>query len=68
MSNTNVYCFRYLGDVYLSENAELADRFTFLSPHIENVVVRDTSANQLADCLLRCSGKDHLLFVPHNVG
>ena len=61
-------CLRYLGEVYLSENVELAEKFSFLSPHIAPIIGSGTSSNYLAEALLKHAGKDHLLLIPHNVG
>ncbi|WOG86065.1 hypothetical protein DCAR_0205262 [Daucus carota subsp. sativus] len=60
------FYIRYLCEVYLSNNPDLAAKFSFISPHIVSHMV-DSSNTSLANCLLKYVDKDHLLFVPWNV-
>ncbi|ONK63483.1 uncharacterized protein A4U43_C07F15620 [Asparagus officinalis] len=69
LSATSIaFYLRYLGEVYLSENAELVSKFSFLSPHIVPIIGSGTSSNHLAEPLLKHAEKDHILLMPHNVG
>ncbi|KAK1382132.1 hypothetical protein POM88_019867 [Heracleum sosnowskyi] len=61
------FYIRYLCEVFLSKNPDMAAKFSFVSPHIVSHLV-DNSNSSLAKCLLNYVGKDHLLFVPYNVG
>ncbi|KAL6544392.1 hypothetical protein OROMI_023254 [Orobanche minor] len=59
---------RYLCEVYLSKNPNLAAKFSFASPHIVSPLVESSEAStNLAKFMLGYVDKEHLLFVPYNV-
>ena len=60
-----LFC-RYLCEVYLSKNPDLAAKFSFVSPHIVSPLV-DQSDNSLVKCLLGHINEDHLVLLPYNV-
>ena len=63
-----MHCLRYLGEVFLSKNIELAGKFSFLSPDFAPLIGSGISSNHLAECMLKYAGQDHLLLMPHNFG
>ncbi|KAK1385469.1 hypothetical protein POM88_023204 [Heracleum sosnowskyi] len=65
-SSSLVFYIRYLSEVFLSKNPDLAAKFSFVSPHLVSHLV-DSSDTNLAKCLLGHIDKDHLLLLPYNV-
>ncbi|KAK1378527.1 hypothetical protein POM88_025271 [Heracleum sosnowskyi] len=65
-SSSLVFYIRYLSEVFLSKNPDLAAKFSFVSPHLVSHLV-DSSDKNLAKCLLGHIDKDHLLLLPYNV-
>ncbi|XP_074381108.1 uncharacterized protein LOC141721863 [Apium graveolens] len=61
-----VFYIRYLCEVFLSKNPELAAKFSFVSPHLVSPLVNDCDTS-LTKCLLGHIDQDHLLLVPYNV-
>ncbi|KAK1360602.1 hypothetical protein POM88_045076 [Heracleum sosnowskyi] len=62
------FYIRYLCEVYLSKNPNLAANYSFASPHIVSHFVNISEAStNLAKLMLGYVDKEHLLFVPYNV-
>ncbi|KAK1372694.1 hypothetical protein POM88_028887 [Heracleum sosnowskyi] len=65
-SSSLCFYIRYLYEVYLSKNLDLAAKFSFVSPHLVSPLV-DNSDTSLAKCLLGHVDKDHLLLLLYNI-
>ncbi|KAK1403736.1 hypothetical protein POM88_003341 [Heracleum sosnowskyi] len=62
------FYIRYLCEVYLSKNPNMATKFSFVSPHIVSHLVDSSEAStNLAKFMLGYVDKEHLLFVPYNI-